>query len=136
LQLNSKTSEKESRFIKNGWSFWATAFSLQLILPQFIKDRLSDLEVYDRHLPALLRELAGTPDGIGRGQVVDVSGLFFRYTLDSATDFLLGRSVNSLDHPQDKFSASFGEVQRLQTAITRMGQVTSIFLQNQKSNIS
>lgn len=95
--------------------------SRQLIRPQFIKGRLSDLEIYERHMPSLLRELAGTADGMGRGKPVDVVGLFFRYTLDAATDFLLGRSVHSLDFPQDKFSTSFGEVQRLQTTIARMG---------------
>lgn len=95
--------------------------SRQLIRPQFIKDRVSDLETFDRHLLVLLKELAATPDGIGRGKEVDVTGLFFRYTLDAATDFLLGRSVGSLENKDDQFAAAFGEVQRIQTAITRMG---------------
>jgi cytochrome P450 len=95
--------------------------SRQLIRPQFIKDRVSDLDTFERHLVVLLRELAATPDGIGRGKEVDVTELFFRYTLDAATDFLLGRSVGSLENRDDRFAKAFGEVQRIQTAITRLG---------------
>lgn len=32
----------------------------------------------------------------GNGKPVDISDLFFRYTLDAATDFLLGQDVKSL----------------------------------------
>lgn len=64
--------------------------SRQLIRPQFIKDRVSDLACFERHVQILINAIAnggveGTPgvggDGIGRGKEVDVSDLFFRYTL-------------------------------------------------------
>lgn len=32
----------------------------------------------------------------GNGKVIEISDLFFRYTLDVATDFLLGLDVQSL----------------------------------------
>ena len=48
----------------------------------------------------------------GQGQDVDIADLFYRLTLDSATDYLLGKSVNSLDDPQTEFASAFAEVQR------------------------
>ena len=47
--------------------------SRQLIRPQFIKDRVSDLEVFERHTSILLSLMGG------QGQVVDAKDLFFRY---------------------------------------------------------
>ncbi|KAI4127884.1 MAG: hypothetical protein LQ347_004404 [Umbilicaria vellea] len=87
----------------------------QLIRPQFIKDRVSDLETFETHVQKLMAQMGG------RGEEVDVSELFFRYTLDAITDFLLGRSVNSLDDPQVKFAEAFAEVQRVQNIIARAG---------------
>lgn len=104
--------------------------SRQLIRPQFIKDRVSDLHTFEKHVQVLLRAIAnggvaGTPgtasDGIARGRRVDVCDLFFRYTLDAATDFLLGRSVGSLEVPRQEFAEAFAEVQRVQNIISRAG---------------
>ncbi|KAI9673877.1 MAG: hypothetical protein M1817_002083 [Caeruleum heppii] len=89
--------------------------SRQLIRPLFIKDRVSDLETFERHVQRFLGKIAGN------GAEVDMAGLFFRYTLDAATDFLLGRSVDSLDNPQTAFAEAFNEVQRVQTIIARSG---------------
>ncbi|RDL34659.1 uncharacterized protein BP5553_07787 [Venustampulla echinocandica] len=97
--------------------------SRQLIRPQFIKDRVSDLAVFEEHVQKLISEMvkAGrTLDG-RQGQPFDVSDLFFRYTLDAATHFLLGNSVNSLDNPEEQFAEAFSEVQRVQSIITRAG---------------
>ncbi|KAH8588608.1 cytochrome P450 52A5 [Bisporella sp. PMI_857] len=88
--------------------------SRQLIRPMFIKDRVSDLHVFETHTQALLREMA-------RSREIDVSDLFFRYTLDAATHFLLGRSVDSLNTPEQEFATAFAEVQRLQNLIARSG---------------
>lgn len=46
--------------------------SRQLIRPQFIKDRVSDLECFERHSQDLMSLMGG------RGKVVDVKDLFFR----------------------------------------------------------
>ena len=108
--------------------------SRQLIRPQFIKDRVSDLVVFEKHVQILMRAVAnggieGVPgtasDGVGKGRNVDVSDLFFRYTLDAATHFLLGRSVGSLETPKLEFAQAFGEVQRIQNVITNAGYVRS-----------
>lgn len=46
--------------------------SRQLIRPQFIKDRLSDIAVFERHIGVLLKHLGGN------GETVDIMDLFFR----------------------------------------------------------
>ncbi|KAF2753809.1 cytochrome P450 [Pseudovirgaria hyperparasitica] len=91
--------------------------SRQLIRPQFVKDRLSDIHVFEKHFQALLPHLGG------QGQKIDIADLFFRFTLDAATDFLLGHSVDSLDNAQTRFSTAFAEVQRIQSLISRMGPI-------------
>ena len=48
----------------------------------------------------------------GQGREVDIAALFYRLTLDSATDYLLGKSVDSLDDPRTEFASTFAEVQR------------------------
>lgn len=47
--------------------------SRQLIRPQFVKDRVSDLACFERHIVALLPLLSGN------GQATDVKDLFFRF---------------------------------------------------------
>lgn len=80
--------------------------SRQLIRPQFIKNRVSDLQCFENHMQMLFRTIAngGALNGedqmvemeAGNGKPVDISDLFFRYTLDAATDFLLGKDIKSL----------------------------------------
>lgn len=91
--------------------------SRQLIRPQFIKDRVSDLAVFETHLQDLLPLLGGTRPG----QTVDAMELFFKFTLDASTAFLLGHSVNSLRSTHDRFADAFAEVQRVQSIISRAG---------------
>lgn len=48
---------------------------------------------------------------------------YYRYTLDVATEFLLGGSVDSLGNPQVQFAESFAEIQRTQMLLARLGFV-------------
>lgn len=89
--------------------------SRQLIRPQFVKNRVSDLEIFEKHVSRLLSKIGGS------GEQVDISALFYRFTLDSATDYLLGKSVDSLDQPEAEFASAFAEVQRVQSLTTRSG---------------
>jgi len=57
------------------------------------------------------------------GGPIDISDLLFRYTLDAATHFLLGRSVGSLELPEQPFAAAFSVVQHTQSIISRAGYV-------------
>ena len=89
--------------------------SRQMIRPQFVKNRVADLGIFEKHVERLMTKIGG------RGEQVDVADLFYRFTLDSATDYLLGKSVDSLDNPQAEFATAFAEVQKVQNLITRSG---------------
>lgn len=91
--------------------------SRMLLRPQFIKDRVSDLRTFETHVQALLPLLRGSH----AGATVRVDDLFYRYTLDAATDFLFGKSVNSLHNSQTEFADAFTEVQNVQALIARAG---------------
>lgn len=80
--------------------------SRQLIRPMFVKERISDLDCFETHLDTLFKAVAngGVLNSVdqkvdmqaGNGKPVELSDLFFRYTLDVVTDFLLGKDVQSL----------------------------------------
>ena len=91
--------------------------SRQLIRPQFVKTRVADLEIFEKHVERLTAKIGG------QGEQVDISALFYRFTLDSATDYLLGRSVSSLDNPQVDFATAFADVQKVQDLLTRSGEL-------------
>lgn len=93
----------DSIFVTDG-HMWHT--SRQLLRPQFIRDRISDLHCFESHLQTFFKAMANggalkgedqeVSMGDVNGRVLDISDLFFRYTLDVATDFLLGQDVKSL----------------------------------------
>jgi hypothetical protein len=66
-----------------------------MLRPQFARDQISDLELEEAHVQDLLRHLGTDPATEGWTPTVDLSPLFFRLTLDSATEFLFGESVGS-----------------------------------------
>ena len=92
-----------------------------LLRPQFIKDRVSDLHTFETHVQALLPLLHGSHPGA----TVRADDLFYRFTLDAATAFLFGKSVNSLTNSQTEFADAFTEVQRVQAVIARAGPLNS-----------
>ncbi|KAL1878555.1 hypothetical protein VTK73DRAFT_7820 [Phialemonium thermophilum] len=91
--------------------------SRSLIRPMFIKDKIRDLEIFDKWSAALIRKLPP------QGQTVNICDLFYRMTLDVTTDYLLGASVNSLDYPKNEFSHAFNEVQRIQMMLTILSPI-------------
>ncbi|TLD10813.1 hypothetical protein PgNI_06330 [Pyricularia grisea] len=108
---------------------WHT--SRQMLRPQFVKDRVSDLECFETHIKTLFKAMAngGALDSEQQhvdlaainGKKFEISDLFFRYTLDVTTDFLLGYDAKSLSTPHTDFADAFNEVQRVQSTITRAG---------------
>ncbi|USP73415.1 translation initiation factor if-2 [Curvularia clavata] len=70
---------------------WANARSL--LRPQFARDQVSDLELEEQHVQHMIQVIPKNSDGWT--DVVDVEPLFFRLTIDSATEFLFGESVDS-----------------------------------------
>lgn len=94
--------------------------SRALIRPMFIKEKVRDLEIFDRWTNELINMLP--PDG----QSVDIANLFYRMTLDVTTDFLLGASVNSLKNPNNEFAKAFNDVQRIQMMLTILIPLASV----------
>ncbi|KAI4122148.1 MAG: hypothetical protein LQ338_005978 [Usnochroma carphineum] len=69
--------------------------------PVFSRERISDLECFERHVQNLL-PLFGTD-----GQTVNVKDLFLRFTLDVSADFTLGANLETLKRPDNEFAACF-----------------------------
>ncbi|KAI0791806.1 cytochrome P450 [Abortiporus biennis] len=64
--------------------------------PFFSKDRIGHFDIFDRNTEEVLRLIQKRND---EGCPVDFQELILRFTLDSATEFLFGKNVNSLsDH--------------------------------------
>lgn len=118
----------ESVFTMDGDGWHA---SRRLIRPLFVTERVSDLHVFERNVQLLMNVIAREglenrsrrPEKSQRemNSMVDINDLFLRYTLDTATEFLLGESVNSLENPQQEFSKALAEVARVQSLITKSG---------------
>ena len=47
----------------------------QLIRPQFVRDRVSDLHIFEKHAQKLMNLMGG------KGEEIDINVLFFRYVL-------------------------------------------------------
>ncbi|GIC86002.1 cytochrome P450 [Aspergillus udagawae] len=67
--------------------------SRSLLRPQFTRGQVANLELEERHVQHLLDRLPIQSDSWTC--TVDLAPLFFNLTLDSATEFLFGQSVNS-----------------------------------------
>lgn len=96
--------------------------SRSLLRPQFIKDRVSDLQNFEEHIQDLLPLLRGTH----AGATVRIDDLFFRFTLDAATDFLFGFNVDSLKNSDSSFARYFGQAQHTQAVIARAGPLKAL----------
>lgn len=107
----------DSIFVTDG-EMWSR--SRHLIRPMFARERLVDTEIFEKHVQTLIPMLSGGQYPT-RSKAVDIGPLFFRYTLDAATDYLFGESTGSLEHPTTTFAESFRYVQHRQSEIARMG---------------
>ncbi|EMD00115.1 hypothetical protein BAUCODRAFT_63612 [Baudoinia panamericana UAMH 10762] len=67
--------------------------SRQMLRPNFIREQVSDLDLEERHVENLLKVLPVGPDGWTAE--TNIQPLFFRLTIDSASEFLFGESVDS-----------------------------------------
>lgn len=77
-----------------------------MLRPNFTKTQVGDLASFERHVQDLFAVLPKD------GTTVDLSPLFFRLTLDSATEFLLGEGTHSLaTNGDDGFSKAMDDAQ-------------------------
>lgn len=61
-----------------------------MLRPNFHRTQVGDLSTFENHVLHLI-------DAIPRdGSTIDIQDLFFRLTMDSATEFLFGESTNCL----------------------------------------
>lgn len=78
--------------------------SRELLRPNFSRNQVRDLNTFETHIQHLL--LAIPRDG----STFDLQDLFFRLTIDSATEFLFGASLNTLaPGTSAQFSSGFAE---------------------------
>ncbi|KAL8914793.1 MAG: hypothetical protein Q9171_000629 [Xanthocarpia ochracea] len=86
--------------------------SRDMLRPCFVRSQLGDQELFEKHFQHLLREIPRD------GSTVDLQDLFFRLTLDIASEFLFGTSTYTLlvekRRPEDeKFVEAFTYVQNM-----------------------
>ncbi|KAF8301042.1 cytochrome P450 [Clavulina sp. PMI_390] len=67
-----------------------------MMKPFFARDRVRDFEIFERHTENMV---AIMKNSFERGIPIDMQDLFSRFTLDSATEFLFGSCVHSLQDP-------------------------------------
>lgn len=82
-----------------------------MLRPQFAREQISDLDVEERHVQNMMRALP--VDSKSRWtEKLDLQVLFFRLTLDSATDFLFGESADTQlsELPENKAMSIKGNI--------------------------
>lgn len=112
---------------------WAE--SRHMIRPNFTRDQVADIAAFERHVAWLFRAIPRD------GSTVDLQELFFRLTIDSATEFLFGHSTNSLKtvgmeqgSEEDKnFAAAFNLAQHDALVRARMGSL-AVFRKDAKAD--
>ncbi|KAJ7062830.1 cytochrome P450 monooxygenase pc-3 [Mycena amicta] len=112
-------------------------FHRSMTRPYFSRDRVTDFDIFDKHAKDVL-DLASAR--LREGYPVDIQDVAARFTLDSATAFLFGDSVDSisaglaypesaahltspafLNHPSNSFVTAFIEGQHLHVDRSRFG---------------
>jgi cytochrome P450 len=105
---------------------WAQ--SRAMIRPNFVKDQVAHLDIFEELMADLLALIPTD------GTTVDLQELFFCYTIDSATEFLFGHSVQSLKKrlsgvqtDENDFASSFNYAQDAIATNTRLGPLRVLF---------
>ncbi|KAI8995693.1 cytochrome P450 [Trametes punicea] len=71
-------------------------FHRELTRPFFNRDRITHFDIFDRHAECALDKMVAR---LREGVPVDWQDVASRFTMDSATEFLFGRNVHSLNAP-------------------------------------
>lgn len=61
-----------------------------MLRPNFVRTQIGDVEMFEKHVEHLIQAIPRD------GSMVDLQDLFFRFSLDVATDLLFGESTNTL----------------------------------------
>ncbi|KAI0779175.1 cytochrome P450 monooxygenase pc-2 [Irpex lacteus] len=119
------------------WKFHRT-----MTRPFFTKDRISHFELFERHAGNFVdHAIAKIKERNRDGYSIDFQDLIARFTLDSATEFLFGACVHSLEttlpypwnapphlkvrssSPAEAFARAFAEAQDIISTRTRIGPI-------------
>jgi cytochrome P450 len=92
----------------NSWYF--REHSRAMLRPQFAREQISDLELEEYHVQNMMRAITVDPES-GWSKQVDLQVLFFRLTLDSATELLFGESADSqiAELPENEILSAHGK---------------------------
>jgi cytochrome P450 len=106
-------------------AFWQ--HSRAMIRPNFTRDQVADLQTFERHIQALWKLIPRD------GSTFDLQELFFRFTIDSATEFLFGQSTDTLKESKTggpdgaKFAQAFNEAQDACAMRARLGGLRNVY---------
>ncbi|KAL2861950.1 cytochrome P450 [Aspergillus pseudodeflectus] len=91
--------------------------SRALLRPNFVRNQVADIDAYEKHVSNLIDNIPLD------GSTVDLQELFFRMTMDSATEFLFGESIDSLGagDKQPSFAKNFSTSQEGLAIRSRLG---------------
>ncbi|BCR88132.1 cytochrome P450 [Aspergillus chevalieri] len=86
-----------------------------LLRPQFTRDQISQLDLEERHVQNAMKAITVDEES-GWTRDTDIQTIFFRLTIDSATEFLFGESVDSqmaavMNNVDDQFAYYFDKSQ-------------------------
>ncbi|GAB7366215.1 hypothetical protein MBLNU230_g7774t2 [Neophaeotheca triangularis] len=96
--------------------------SREMLRPNFTRTQVGDLPTFERHVAHLISAVPRD------GSTVDLSELFFRLTIDSATEFLFGSSTESLTKGSSAgFAEAFTTSQDHIANMSRWGKVAALF---------
>ena len=90
-----------------------------LIRPQFLKERVAELHNFEDKIKLVFKLIKS-------GQETDIRDIWFRFTLDAATEHLFGHCAESLTG-DNSFAENFARVQELQTRRARNGPLMPLF---------
>ena len=108
--------------------------------PFFSRERISDFEIFNRHADQMVIKMK---ERFGQGIALDVQDALSRFTLDTATEFLFGRNVESLSaelpypstykghtlptHPSSEFALAFSRAQEYAFPRAIYGKIWPLF---------
>ncbi|KAJ7466234.1 cytochrome P450 monooxygenase pc-3 [Mycena galericulata] len=112
-------------------------FHRSMTRPFFSRERITDFDIFDKHVNDALGQAAAR---LHEGYAVDIQDVASRFTLDSGTEFLFGKSVDSLsaglaypggssqknpdsflNHPSNTFADAFLKGQQVHVGRSRFG---------------
>lgn len=96
--------------------------SRALVRPAFTREQVADLTAFEELFQDLVNVLPQD------GGTVDLQALFFKYTMDSATEFLFGQSAGTLRTEEGgKFARAFQDAQRAIIARGTLGWMSVFY---------